>query len=91
MYVDNLSIKDVEALKSVVQYIVWLRRKDHHDGWRAGIRILYLLGLRLCPKCDGQTTHLQQETAHESEGWVPCYHCHLTGVIPEEWEQTDDG
>lgn len=28
-----------------------------------------------CNVCSGKGSYLQQEDAHRSEGWVPCYHC----------------
>lgn len=88
--IEGLSIKREEQLKRAVEYIVWLERKGHHEGWACCMRVLYLLGFKLCPACEGQTTYLQPETAHVSEGWVPCYNCNMIGVV-EQGEESVDG
>jgi hypothetical protein len=76
----------LDDLSRAGQYAVWLKKKGLHDCFTIANRVLYNLGYKICPSCEGEGEYLMSATAHESEGWVPCEHCYRTGLVKHEGE-----
>jgi hypothetical protein len=76
----------LDDLSRAAQYVSFLKKKGLHDCFAIANRVLYNLGYKICPRCEGEGTYLMSETAHESEGWVPCERCYRTGLVKHEGE-----